>query len=108
MSKQKKADDDEAAIKAAVEAGTMRIGGVYYFVEHAYYHWIGEVVAITGRREVILRHVRRIHSCARDFTAFFRDGAKNDTVYTIWPDGHNVSNWMTATPWPHAIPGEQS
>ena len=43
--------------------------------------------------------------CPRDFTAFFRDGALSDTVYTVWPDGHSVSAWMTHTPWHHPIPG---
>ena len=95
----------DPGVQAAIDAGTLQVGRRYYFVEHAYYHYIGEVVAITGRRECILRHVRRIHSCQRNWTHFFKDGARNDTEFTVQPDGKNISGWMEHTPWPHAIPG---
>lgn len=89
----------------------LEVGKVYYFIEHAYYHYIGRVVAITGKRECVLDDVRRIHSHPRDFTDFFKNGSvegSGGTVFTVWPDGHNISNWMSHTPWHHRIPGTEA
>lgn len=82
----------------------MEVGKRYYFVEHAYYHYLGEVVEITGPRSAVLRNVVRLHSCSRGFTEFFRDGIMQDTEYTVWPDGHETCDCINITPWNHDIP----
>lgn len=57
-----------------------------------------------GRNSCVLKNVRRIQSCNRSWTLFFRDGAKKDTEFTIWPDGHALHGFMSSTPWLHPIP----
>lgn len=86
----------------------IEVGKRYYFVVHAYHHFLGEVAEITGKKECVLRNVVRVQSCQRGWTEFFRDGCCDDTNYTAWPDGTEVDNWMVAVPWPHAIPGEKN
>jgi hypothetical protein len=78
-------------------------GKTYYFIAHAYHHFIGRVVKILGRRECLITDVRRVYSCARGWTEFFRDGANSDTVLTSWPDT-NLSGWVSHTEWKHKIP----
>lgn len=83
----------------------MQVGESYYFVEHAYYHYLGIVREITGPMSAVIDNVVRVHSCNRDFTAFFRDGIrKDDTVFTVWPDGHETGSCINITPWKHSIP----
>jgi hypothetical protein len=82
----------------------IQVGKRYYFMVHAYHHFIGEVVKITGRKSCILKDVRRIQSCMRGWTEFFKDGAKNDTSCTIFPDGTFIDGWFAALPWNHPIP----
>ena len=79
-------------------------GKRYYFFVHAYHHFLGEVVEVIGRKEVVLRNVVRVHSCKRGWRDFFRDGCKDDTIYAAFPDGTSVSGWMVAVPWLHEIP----
>ncbi len=82
----------------------MEVGKRYYFIAHAYHHFIGEVVEILGVKRVVLNNVVRVQSCRRGWTEFFRDGMKEDTTYTVWTDGHELPDWISATPWPHPIP----
>ena len=83
----------------------IEVGKKYYFMCHAYHHFIGEVVKITGKKEAVLKNVIRVYSCSRGWTEFFRDGAANDTVFTEWPDGTSLNDWFAVTPWNHPIPG---
>ena len=84
----------------------IEVGKRYYFMAHAYHHFLGEVVEITGRKECVLKNVIRVQSCSRGWTEFFRDGCKKDTTYTVWPDGTEISGWFAAIPWKHPIPKE--
>jgi hypothetical protein len=81
-------------------------GKCFYIAAHAYHHFIGEVVESfhPARKECILKNVIRVQSCSRGWTEFWRDGCKNDTTFTVWPDGTEVSNWLFAVPWNHPIP----
>jgi hypothetical protein len=82
----------------------MKIGDKFYFMTHAYHHFLGEIADMPMPKTVILKDVVRVQSCARGWTEFFRDGAKNDTTMTHWPDGTEVCGWFTAVPWVHDIP----
>ena len=84
----------------------IEVGKRYYFMVHAYHHFLGEVVEITGRKECVLKNVIRVQSCSRGWTEFFRDGCKKDTTYTIWPDGYEITGWFGCAPWKHPIPKE--
>ena len=82
----------------------IEVGKCYYFICHAYHHFLGEVVEITGKKECIIKNVRKIHSCSRNWTKFFKEGAKEDTKFDTLPDGVEISGWCTAIPWNHKIP----
>ena len=82
----------------------IEIGKTYYFVCHAYYHWVGTVVKITGKKECIVNNCVRVHACGRDFSGFFADGFGDDTTYTVWPDGTSVSDWFCVAPFEHRVP----
>lgn len=86
------------------ETLAVKVGDVRYFILHSYYHYIGEVVEVTGRNSCVLKNVVRVHSCGRDFTEFFRDGFLEDTVYTHWPDNTPIVGWLIAPSWHHSIP----
>ena len=81
----------------------MQVGEKYYFIVHAYHHFIGEVVEILGTQRVKVINCIRVQSCGRGWTEFFEDGCKNDTTYTHWPDGKEFT-YIDATPWNHPIP----
>jgi hypothetical protein len=81
----------------------MKIGETYYFVQHAYYHFLAEVAEILGPKHVRVTRCVRVHSCRRDFTSFFRDGVGTDTAYTHWTDTE-LSGWICAALWHHPIP----
>lgn len=87
----------------------VEVGKSYYFMEHAYHHYIGRVVAITGKREVDIegdgpgKPVVKVHSCKRGWTEFFRDGMKKDTSYDLLPGPKSIT-YFDATPWNHEIP----
>jgi hypothetical protein len=83
-------------------------GQTYYFLLHAYHHFIGTVVEITGKKECVIKNVRRVQSSQRGWTDFFAQGAGsgNETVTTTWPDGMEISGWFAAVPWNHPIPGD--
>ena len=82
----------------------MHVGERWYIVQHAYYHYVGTITSILGPKHVTLKDCVRVHSCSRNFTGFFDDGFKNDTVYTHWPDDTECSGWIVAAPFPHPIP----
>ncbi len=80
-------------------------GKTYYVIHHVYHHFLGELVEITGKREGDFRHVVRVHSCARGWEEFFRDGCLSDTTLMHFTDG-NMS-WQSIFLWPHPIPEVQ-
>jgi hypothetical protein len=86
-------------------AGKVVVGGVYYFIVHAYHHFIAEVVEITGRREVVVGPQAWIYSCRRDWTKFFRDGALKDTTSRTFPPGQY--EYLAAFRWKHPIPEDR-
>jgi hypothetical protein len=83
----------------------IEIGQKYYIVAHVYYHFVGEVIAVTPRT-VTLKNVCQVHACRRDWSAFFAEGFRADTSYDVWPDGTVVPIGLQYAPWPHAIPRE--
>lgn len=83
----------------------MEVGKKYYFMAHAYHHFIGEVVEITGPKSAILKNVIRVQSASgTSWTEFFKEGITENCVYTIWPDGQEVGPCFSITPWNHPIP----
>ena len=81
----------------------MEVGKAYYFMSHAYHHFIGVVVEIGGPSRARITNVIRVQSCRRGWTEFFAEGLKDDTIYTHFPDG-----WVTGAfgifEWNHDIP----
>lgn len=64
----------------------LELGKRYYIIAHAYWHFAGEVTAITPRG-VSLKNVCQVHSCQRGWSQFLKDGFGTDTTYDVWPDG---------------------
>ena len=85
----------------------IELGKSYYFLTHAYHHFLGTVTEVTGRKECVLSNVRRIQSCTRNWTRFFANGARKDTNFTTWPDGTEITGWFVCAPWKHPIPPEE-
>lgn len=85
----------------------MKVGEKYYFVAHAYYHFLGEVMEMDGPRCVRFKNVRQIISCKRDWTSFFAEGCKDDTVFHEWLDGSEFDQFIAKSPWPHDIPSKK-
>ena len=81
----------------------LEIGGKYYFLVHAYYHYLAEVVAIHGVRRCSVKNLVQVHSCGRGWSAFFKDGCKNDTKLDHIGSSPDFS-YQIAFDWPHAIP----
>jgi hypothetical protein len=80
----------------------MEPGQAYYFIVHAYHHFIGVVREVQGPNRVIIDKVIRVQSCRRGWTEFFRDGInKGDTTLTYWPDGTRLSGDIVTVPWNH-------
>lgn len=86
--------------------GEIRPGDKLYIIAHAYWHYLAEVVEV-GPRGLYCRNIRQIHSCKRGWTEFFRDGAKKDTTYFVFPDGWLPIGLMPGPfRWEHPIPEE--
>jgi hypothetical protein len=82
----------------------MKVGDKFYFMTHAYHHFLGEIVDMPAPKTVIVKTVVRVQSCQRGWSEFFRDGCQGDTVLTHWPDGCEICGWFVAAPWNHPIP----
>lgn len=78
-------------------------GKAFYVFSHAYHHFLVEIVEMLGPQRARCRNIRRIQSCQRGWTDFFRDGCESDTTYTIFPDGELT--WFNSFEWNHPIPG---
>lgn len=83
--------------------GKVEAGGAYYAISHVYHHFIFEVVEMLGPQRARCKNVRRIHACSRGWDAFFRDGAKTDTTFMVFPDGELT--WFNIFDWVHEVPG---
>jgi hypothetical protein len=84
----------------------MQVGEKYYFMVHAYHHFIAEVLEVLGPKRIKAGRCVRVQSCGRDWTEFFKEGIKKeDTKYTVWPSG-KIFEFFDATPWHHDIPTE--
>ncbi len=82
----------------------VEVGKTYYFIGHAYYHYVGTVTE-ANPREVTLKNVVQVHSCDhRSWTEFFRDGFKDGTRYDVVPDGTVVPLGLPYYPWAHKVP----
>lgn len=80
----------------------MKAGDRFYFMTHAYHHVIAEVVEILGPQRCMVKDVRWVYACKRGWTEFFRDGAKKDTTFHVFPDG--IITFFNAFEWRHEIP----
>ena len=78
----------------------VEIGKSYYFIQHAYYHIVGEVTEIIGVRRVALKNAVKIHSCKRNWTEFLKDGFKKDTQFDVIGNIADTS-YISAYEWNH-------
>lgn len=85
---------------------SIQVGHRYYFIVHAYHHFLGEVVEVTGKKSCSLRLASKIHSCGRGWEEFFRDGCKSDTRHDFIGDVEEIDGWMFVKEWTHKLPGE--
>ncbi len=84
----------------------MQAGKVYYFMTHAYHHFIARLVEITGKREGRVDQVRRVQSSQNQpWTDFFKNGPTESTVLEHFPDGEIT--WFAAFEWKHPIPNKK-
>ena len=84
----------------------MQPGKVYYFIVHAYHHFIARLDEITGPQKGRVSHVYKIHSSTRGWTEFFEEGAgkagSGTTNFMKFPPGEIT--WMAAFDWNHPYP----
>ena len=82
----------------------IEVGKCYYFMVHVYHHFIGEVVAVTGRNSCIIKNCVRVQSSTKNWTDFFATGCSHkDSNLTWWPDKKAIT-FFDVTPWNHKIP----
>jgi hypothetical protein len=80
-------------------------GKKYFFITHAYYHFVAKVVQITGKREADIENVVRVQPTNRDWEDFFKNGFREPNEYKKFPDGGIT--WIDYFEWNHPIPGEK-
>lgn len=83
----------------------VKVGKRYYIMVHAYHHFIVDVVEVYGPMRAKFGRRERVQSCRRGWTEFFRDGAKNDTDFHIFPEG-GTATFFSADPWDHDFPSD--
>lgn len=85
----------------------IEIGKNYYFIKHAYYHYVGRVTEILGVRRVALDNVVQVHSSKKSWTEFFKSGfgVKGTTKYDIIGSSPDFE-FLGCFDWPHEIPKE--
>lgn len=81
----------------------IEVGQTYYFIAHAYWHYVGEVTEILGVRRVACKRVVQVHSCGRPWTRFFAEGFATDTKHDFIGEAADLS-YIVAFAWPHPIP----
>lgn len=77
-------------------------GQAYYFIVHAYYHYIAVLKKNLGVRRASLTKVRQIHSCQRGWTEFFKNGMADDTRFDTLADIPSTG-YLVAFKWDHPI-----
>ncbi len=87
--------------------GEMVIGKCYYFITHAYHNYLGRLVKIHGPGRYAIEEVSKIHSCSRNWTRFFAEGAGSDTKYDSIPNKPYIVAF-DVTEWPHDLPERKS
>ncbi len=80
----------------------MKVGGKYYIISHAYFHYLGEVTEILGPKMVALKHVVQIHSSKKSWTKFFTDGLGPDDSFDVMAD-MPMCSVINAFEWAHPI-----
>ena len=86
----------------------IEVGKSYYFIVHAYHHYIGTVEKELGVQRVSLKNCIKIYSCDRDWESFFRDGCrKDDTRYDFVGNKPDV-RFFDCFEWNHPIPGAKN
>lgn len=82
----------------------MEPGKCYYVIYHAYHHFLIRVTQMNGPRRPVFDRCEKIHRCNRGWTEFFKNGAKKDTEFMIFPPGEfEVSAFWE---WNHPLPSE--
>ena len=83
----------------------VEVGRSYYFLTHAYWHFLGTVRAVLGKRHVVVDNVVFIYSSKKNWTDFFKSGigTGDTTTYRLFPDGSEIT-YIDAFPWAHKIP----
>lgn len=76
------------------------VGKAYYFMSHAYHHYIGVVMEVSPKK-VMIKNAIKVHGCARNWQQFFQEGLGNDTNYHRIPDGSVVPWELGFFPWKH-------
>lgn len=74
----------------------------YYFMCHAYHHFVGVLKKTNGKRMGYVTKLVRIQSCKRGWDKFFEEGMMSDTKYARFPDGELT--WFAAFEWNHPLP----
>jgi hypothetical protein len=84
---------------------TVEPGKCYYVIVHAYHHFIGEVIEVTGRKSATFTKLRWVYSSTLNWTEFFKKGCtrKNSTIHD-WPDGEIGWENGGIFNWKHPIP----
>lgn len=83
----------------------LQVGLKYYVMVHAYHHFVVEIAEVLGPMRAKFGRRERVQSCRRGWTEFFRDGPKDDTEFTIWPEG-GVATFFDVSPWHHDFPSD--
>lgn len=83
----------------------IEIGKSYYFIAHAYHHYVGKVIDASPRWAKVNNCVK-IMSDSRGWEAFFREGIQpGATNLQHCPDGTLIPiGNMPIHPWHHPIP----
>jgi hypothetical protein len=81
----------------------VKVGERYYFIAHAYFHYLGTVSEVLGVRRVALRDAIQVHSHSGNWTEFFRRGITTGTKYDVIGDIPDVG-YIAAIAWKHELP----
>ena len=84
----------------------LKVGERYYFVAHAYFHYVGTVEEILGVRRVALKDAVQVHRCGRNWTDFFKNGFGKDTTYDVIGNIPDVG-FISAIEWNHDVPNRR-
>lgn len=80
-------------------------GKRYYIMVHAYHHYIVDVVEVYAPMRAKFGRREKVHSCRRGWELFFKEGAKGDTEFMIFPEGGEAT-FFDFSPWNHDFPSD--